>query len=111
MQASRDTTLRVWSVEEGTLQYVLGVHDGTGPCSCAKNFFGGVLNNPRCVISGGHTQRVECCAFSPCNRWIVSGSHDRRLILWDRSTGQEVRAHSGFRVWVLGLYVRVRIRL
>ena len=45
MQASRDTTLRVWSVESGTLVYVLGVHDGTGPCSCAKNFFGEVFNN------------------------------------------------------------------
>lgn len=35
----------------------------------------------------GHTNRVNACAFSPDGRFILSGSSDNTLRLWDPATG------------------------
>jgi WD40 repeat protein len=46
----------------------------------------------------GHTQPVNCLAFSPDERQLVTGSQDTRLILWDVRTGLEIgtyRGHAG----------------
>ena len=37
----------------------------------------------------GHELDVSSCAYSPDGRWIVSGSWDRTLRVWDAQNGQE----------------------
>lgn len=42
---------------------------------------------------------VTCLAFSPNQKWILSGSEDHTIKVWELSTGQEIRTlagHAGF---------------
>ena len=34
-----------------------------------------------------HEDKVSCAAVSEGNRHVISGSHDRRLLVWGLSTG------------------------
>jgi len=50
-----------------------------------------------------HKEGVFCLCFSPCGRWLASGSEDREIKIWDRSTWtlkQILRGHSH---WVLDM--------
>src|SRR5258708_33953069 len=38
----------------------------------------------------GHTQLVQCVAYSPNGRHIVSGSFDNTIRIWDAETGAAV---------------------
>jgi WD40 repeat protein/serine/threonine protein kinase len=51
----------------------------------------------------GHTQAVNCVAFSPDGRWIVSGSDDGTLSVWDATTGQETLPFKGHAARVLAV--------
>jgi WD40 repeat protein len=48
----------------------------------------------------GHTGRVLSVAFSPGGRTLASGSEDKTIILWDVSTGQQIRTLEGHAGWV-----------
>jgi WD40 repeat protein len=39
-------------------------------------------------ILQGHTQKVLCCDVSPCGRYIVSGSADGNLYVWEVESGE-----------------------
>ena len=43
----------------------------------------------------GHTDAVNCVAFSPDGERIVSGSNDRTLRMWDARTSQEILTFTG----------------
>jgi len=43
----------------------------------------------------GHTSEIDCIAFSPDGRYIVSGSKDLSVRIWDASTGEEIRNFPG----------------
>ena len=43
----------------------------------------------------GHTDRVKAVDFSPDGRYVLTGSADSTVLLWDRQTGQLVRQFSG----------------
>ena len=46
----------------------------------------------------GHTDHIDSAAYSPDNKWIVTGSKDNTAKVWDAATGREVRTlrgHSG----------------
>jgi WD40 repeat protein/serine/threonine protein kinase len=43
----------------------------------------------------GHTNWIESVAYSPDGHTALSGGRDRRLILWDVDTGEEIRQFNG----------------
>ena len=43
----------------------------------------------------GHTWRINCVAFSPDGRTVVSGSHDDTLKLWSVSSGKCIKTFKG----------------
>ncbi|WP_437893316.1 WD40 repeat domain-containing protein [Sorangium sp. So ce124] len=50
----------------------------------------------------GHLAKVNCLAFSPDGRQLVSGGEDRVLLVWDVATGQVVQWLEGHGGWVCG---------
>ena len=51
--------------------------------------------NPELVVQKGHGSKITCFFFSSDGRFIVSGSMDNTLKLWDIQTGKEIRAFIG----------------
>ena len=45
---------------------------------------------PRVRTLTGHTDTVEAIAFDPTGRFLVSGSQDQTVRVWDASTGQQL---------------------
>jgi len=50
---------------------------------------------PEIFIQTGHPNGAESVAFSPDGRYVLSGSGDNTLKLWDVSTGREIRTFVG----------------
>jgi WD40 domain-containing protein len=46
-------------------------------------------------ILKGHTNKVRCVAYSPNGNYIVSGSGDNNLILWNGRTGEQIKILKG----------------
>ena len=46
-------------------------------------------------IFKGHTKGVTSIAFSPDGRYLISGSSDKTLKLWDFPGGREIRTFDG----------------
>src|SRR5436190_23307712 len=43
----------------------------------------------------GHTEIVYAVAFSPDGKYVVTGSFDKSLKLWDTATGKEIKTFAG----------------
>ncbi|MBI4618041.1 MAG: hypothetical protein HY720_30840, partial [Planctomycetes bacterium] len=52
-----------------------------------------------------HAGAVGCVAVSPDGKWIVSGSWDTTLKVWDTETGREFRSLVGHENWVSAVAV------
>ncbi|MBF0536154.1 MAG: hypothetical protein HQK90_14255 [Nitrospirae bacterium] len=48
-----------------------------------------------------HSDGVTCLAVSPDGKYIISGSDDHTLRLWDIETGNEIRSFEGHKNWVI----------
>ncbi len=48
----------------------------------------------------GHKDMVETVAVTPDGKYVVSGSRDNTVRLWDLATGREVRRFTGHKNWV-----------
>ena len=48
----------------------------------------------------GHSDWVNCVAFSSEDRFILTGSHDGSARLWERKTGREIQRYAGHGDWV-----------
>ena len=47
----------------------------------------------------GHWRSVRCARFSPCGNWLLSGSTDRTIRVWDVKSFQEIaRYHAVYTV-------------
>ena len=44
---------------------------------------------PSAKIPDAHTDSVECIEFSPLQPWVVTGSLDSKVNVWDMNTGQK----------------------
>jgi len=47
------------------------------------------------VVQIGHSAPVTSVDFSPCGRYVLSGSKDKTIKLWDIATGREIRTFRG----------------
>ena len=61
-------------------------------------------SKPENFVQIGHNSTVSSIAFSPDSKTIVSGSYDRKLILWDILTGKEIRTFSGKTVTIKAVF-------
>jgi WD40 repeat protein len=52
-------------------------------------------NQPELVLQTGHLRAVNTVAFSPNGKWLATGSYDKTVILWETSTGQQLRTLQG----------------
>ena len=77
-----DQTIKVWEASTGTCQSTLTGHRYVPfPCiECFLSYFGTDL----VFLSSG---TVTSVAYSPCGKWIVSGSIDHTIKVWEASTG------------------------
>jgi WD40 repeat protein/uncharacterized caspase-like protein len=57
-------------------------------------------NRPELFIQLGHTDRVVDVAYSNDGKYILSGSYDKTLKLWNAITGREIRTFRGHSKWV-----------
>jgi WD40 repeat protein/Flp pilus assembly protein TadD len=101
--ASDDETVRIWEAQTGQPLMVLA--PGIGPLlSVAFSPDGAHLaagSGTVCLYHltsrqeqrrlAGHTYGVRSLAFHPFQPWLVSGSADHSLILWDLQTGRPQR--------------------
>ncbi len=46
------------------------------------------------VLQKGHSEYVTCVAYSPDGKYVVTGSHDNTLKLWNALNGKEIRTFS-----------------
>jgi WD40 repeat protein len=42
-----------------------------------------------------HTNKITCIAFSPDGKYVLSGSEDNNIRLWEVATGREIRTFAG----------------
>ena len=63
-----------------------------------------VVEKSRCIITfKGHTKDVKSVAYSPDNRYIVSGSDDSSLVIWDIQLAKHVWVLKGHSSYVLSV--------
>src|SRR5262245_4874938 len=47
------------------------------------------------VVLKGHTETIYAIGFTPDGKYVVTGSFDKSLKMWDAATGKEVKTFSG----------------
>jgi WD40 repeat protein/serine/threonine protein kinase/nucleoside diphosphate kinase len=55
------------------------------------------------LLLQGHERDIQGLAYSPDGRYLISGALDRRVIIWDTRTGQQVRTLEGHEDIVLSI--------
>ena len=57
------------------------------------------------VVQRGHYESVKAVAFTPDGQYVLTGSRDKTIKLWELSTGRELRTYLGHRSTVNDLVV------
>jgi WD40 repeat protein/transcriptional regulator with XRE-family HTH domain len=112
-----DSEIRLWSMEDGTLEGVLKGHtdwvrsisiDYSGALLASASEDQTVrlwnLSTQRCqAILRGHTGRVYVVAFSPNGTYLASASEDKTVRLWEVASGSCLRVYREHtnRVWAV----------
>jgi WD40 repeat protein len=58
---------------------------------------------PGTVVLKGHAATVYAIAFSPDGKYVVTGSFDKTIKLWEVATGKEIKTYDGHKNLVLSL--------
>ena len=56
---------------------------------------GSVMNNPEFVFNVGHAAWVNSVCYSPDRKYVVSGSEDKTINIWEIETGRCIRTLEG----------------
>jgi hypothetical protein len=103
VSASRDRTLKVWSVKSGTEIHSLKGHNGFVLC-CVYSPNGNEIcsasddktlkiwdgeTGKKLVTLKGHNDKVYCCCYAPNGEQIASASCDKTVKVWDREQGKK----------------------
>lgn len=109
--ASRDRTVRVWNVSDGSYKLMKGGHNGL-VLSCDYSPVGdhvvsssednnikiwNVKEGTKVTSLKGHTDKVYSVQYNSTGAFIVSGSCDRTVRVWSTSTGScvaELKGHT-----------------
>ncbi|CUU07126.1 delta-60 repeat domain-containing protein [Candidatus Kryptobacter tengchongensis] len=75
--------------------------------SVSVAFSGGSFTDekPEIFVQLGHTDDVTSVAISSDGKYIVSGSQDKTIKLWDISTGREIRTFKGHTDWITSVAI------
>ncbi len=92
-QAAPQGQVRFDHVEPGVLELEFRSLDSRGTASRPIRWVWQVSSEVRRFT--GHTNGVNSVAFSPDGRFVLSGSWDEMLRLWEVESGQEVRQFTG----------------
>ncbi|TAH24791.1 MAG: hypothetical protein EAZ07_08735 [Cytophagales bacterium] len=47
------------------------------------------------ALQRGHSQSIKCLKYSPDGKYLISGGRDKSIILWQLSTGRQIRTFLG----------------
>ena len=109
LSCSRDTTVRVWSLELETCLAAYRGHEAPvwDVRWCDRGHYFATASNdktarvwamdsptPRRVMTG-HLADVDCVAWHPNVNYIATGSADKTVRMWDVATGECVRVFVG----------------
>lgn len=96
--ASTDDTVRLWNLGTGASQILpemLGArrvvfsHDGRiGVAGLGSSLAVCSLATTECVTLVGHRAKVNDLAFTPDGRFLITAGDDRKILLWDTTTGE-----------------------
>ncbi len=56
------------------------------------------------VLQSGHTRDITCLAFSPDGNFLVTGSYDNTIKLWNMRSGKEIRSFTHNTEKILSVY-------
>ena len=62
-----------------------------------KNSLKVINENLRLHVTIGHSENVSSVAITPDGKYIVSGSSDKTIKLWEISSGKEILTYVGFK--------------
>ncbi|KAF7335373.1 WD40 repeat-like protein [Mycena venus] len=101
VSGSNDKTLRLWNAQTGApVGEPLKGHTGN-VTSVSFSPDGTQIGHLKGKPLEGHTDLINSVSFSPDSTWIVSGSYDKTLRLWDAQTGAPIGAPlEGHNDWV-----------
>jgi WD40 repeat protein len=95
LSGSSDGTLRLWNVASG--QELVG--------RLAAGWLGRLWGRHELRRFQGHAQSVTAVAYCPTGRFVLSGSLDQTVRLWDAATGQELHRFEGHTEAVLSVAI------
>ena len=58
------------------------------------------IEHPQLVLQTGHALGVNSIAFSPDGSWLVSAGADNSVIIWQTSSGRQLRTLTGHKAYV-----------